>query len=112
MRTIFLQGGAPVESSFERTLYNHLCENERAVVRHNANEHPAWNKLHPDGLLLDTKPCTILEVFGMSENMEAYHIVRSIKVDHFSSLRPKYNFWYWDAFTKADFKKVPIKHNH
>ena len=100
--------GVPVESSYERKLYNQLCAEQRVVIRPMINEHPEWNGFLPDGLLLDTKPPTIIEVFGMSENMEAYHEQRLIKVEHFSSLKFKYDFWYWDAFTGQELPIVPF----
>ena len=62
--------------------------------------HPKWDGLVPDGLLIDTKPPTIIEVFGMSESNVEYHLHRDYKIKHFTSLKPSYDFWYWDAFKK------------
>lgn len=90
--------GVPVESSYERRLYNQLCDEKRLFTRPFAYEDNRWNGFIPDGLLLDTKPKTIIEVFGMSESVESYHEKRAMKIHHFSDLNPFYNFWYWDAF--------------
>ena len=96
--------GVPVESSYERQLYDQLCYEQRVVLRPMTNDRPEWNGFLPDGLLIDTTPPTIIEVFGMSENMVSYHEQRGIKIGLFSSLKPKYDFWYWDAFNQ---KEIP-----
>ncbi|MDQ0862076.1 hypothetical protein [Bacillus sp. V2I10] len=58
--------GVPIESSFERKLYDILCENKRLVQRPiDTKFYPLWNGLLPDGLLKDTEIPTIIEVFGM-----------------------------------------------
>lgn len=100
--------GAPIESSFERQLYNELSSEERKVLRPLRERLPAaWNGFTPDGLLIDTKPWTILEVFGMSKVNEDYHRHRDIKIEHFSSLNPNYNFWKWDAYNNKNIPPLP-----
>lgn len=42
----------------------------------------------------------------MSESNVNYHEERKIKIDHFSKLSPKFDFWYWDAFKKAQIKEI------
>jgi hypothetical protein len=97
--------GIPVESSYERRLYDYLCEKERLIqkpIDMDTKYHPKWDGLVPDGLLIDTKPPTIIEVFGMSESNVEYHLHREYKIKHFTSLKPSYDFWYWDAFKTKD----------
>ncbi|MEK5071682.1 hypothetical protein [Sporosarcina sp. FSL K6-1508] len=101
--------GAPIESSYERQLYNQLCDSQRAVIRPLTSENPDWAGYVPDGILVDTKPSTIIEVFGMSESMESYHQNREFKIKHFSSLKPKFDFWYWDAFATTEFNENTSK---
>ncbi|WP_368502744.1 DUF1173 family protein (plasmid) [Alkalihalophilus sp. As8PL] len=99
--------GVPIESSYERFLYNALCHQKRLVQRiHDTKYHPAWKGLIPDGLLIDTVKPTIIEVFGMSESQTHYHQHRKVKIDYLSSL-PNYDFWYWDAFDKKTLPKLP-----
>lgn len=100
--------GAPIESSFERTLFNKLSAEQRKVIRPvRETIDSSWNGFIPDGLLLDTKPKTILEVFGMSQNHLAYHEKRQIKIEHFSNLNSSYNLWYWDAFNGSSPPRLP-----
>ena len=90
--------GTPIESSYERNLFNALALDKRLVTRpmsHKSN--PKWNGFVPDGLLYDTQPKTILEVFGMSQGHVEYQEKRKIKIEHFESLQPHFNLWYWDA---------------
>lgn len=98
--------GVPVESSYERKLYTELCVKKRPFLKCFESMDAAWNGFIPDGLLIDTKPSTILEVFGMSKSIKDYHIQREIKINHFSTLKSKYNLWYWDAFTGQEFPQV------
>lgn len=100
--------GTPIESSFERQLYNLLAEEKRKVIRPGVNSlKPEWNGFIPDGLFTDTKPHTILEVFGMSENAIDYHEERLLKIKCFSNLKPKYSFWYWDAYNNISVPLLP-----
>lgn len=101
--------GVPVESSFERTLYNVLGENKRPFLTYQDSSHESWNGYIPDGLLLDTTPQTIIEVFGMSEDVESYHQQRLFKMNHFSKLDPDYNFWHWDAYKDKQIPELPKK---
>lgn len=100
--------GAPIESSYERSVFNTLAAEKRKVVRpmsHNIG--PSWSGFVPDGLFIDTNPKTILEIFGMSPNHLEYHEKRQIKIDHFNSLYPQYTLWYWDAFNGTPLPAFP-----
>ncbi len=101
--------GVPVESSYERILYTELCKQKRPFLKCLTSSYTSWNGFVPDGLLIDTTPKTIIEVFGMSESVEDYHIQRGIKIEHFSNLKPKFNLWYWDAYKgeKFDLSVLP-----
>lgn len=90
--------GVPVESSYERAMYTLLCKQKRPFMKCLESSYPSWNGFVPDGLLIDTKPQTIIEIFGMSESVVPYHIQRAIKIERFSNLYPSFKFWYWDAF--------------
>ncbi|WP_046176237.1 hypothetical protein [Domibacillus indicus] len=100
--------GAPVESTYERILYNHLSTHQRRVTRpfHKDVDH-RWNGFIPDGLFIDTYPKTILEVFGISESDTTYHERRKAKIVQFSSLKPNYLFWYWDTYLKTKVPSLP-----
>ncbi|MGG0360266.1 DUF1173 family protein [Bacillus tropicus] len=106
--------GVVVESSHERELYDRICQEQRLVKRtYDPKYHPhSWLGLKPDGLFIDTEIPTIIEVFGMSENMDSYHIERDFKLKHFSSLEPNYSFWYWDAYKGDTIPKFPPINNH
>lgn len=100
--------GAPVESSYERELFNLLAATKRKVTRPTReNADASWNGFIPDGLLIDTKPKTIVEIFGMSEDMIDYHERKAIKSQLFRSLQPKYDFWSWDAFQNLQIPPLP-----
>nr|WP_088328043.1 DUF1173 family protein [Bacillus cereus] len=101
--------GVVVESSYERELYDRICQEKRLVKRmYNTKYHPhSWHGMKPDGLFIDTEIPTIIEVFGMSENMVSYHEERAFKLEHFNSLNPNYKFWYWDAFDGDAIPKFP-----
>lgn len=100
--------GTPIESSYERELYNQLAEEHRKVIRPTVHTiEPEWNGFIPDGLLIDTTPPTILEVFGMSEAITDYHEERLLKMKHFSNLKPRFSFWYWDAYKRSPISKIP-----
>ena len=104
--------GVVIESSYERALYDELCNQERLVQRiHDTKYHPKWKGFYPDGLFIDTTPRTIIEVFGMSKSMEDYHETKRIKIDHYSSLKPHYGFWHWDAYRDAEIPSFPQKKN-
>ncbi|MBU5217645.1 hypothetical protein KQI67_13090 [Bacillus albus] len=106
--------GVVVESSHERELYDRICQEKRLVKRtYDSKYHPhSWLGLKPDGLFIDTEIPTIIEVFGMSENMDSYHTERDFKLKHFSSLEPNYSFWYWDAYKGDTIPKFPPIKNH
>lgn len=100
--------GVPVESSYERELYDLLCKEKRIVQRPiDTQYHPKLNGLIPDGILLDTEKPTILEVFGISERNTEYHIHRRYKIELFSGLFPDYHFWYWDAYNQSEKPRLP-----
>ncbi|MDQ0255649.1 hypothetical protein J2S74_003031 [Evansella vedderi] len=97
--------GLFVESQNERELYNKLHKEKRYVVKL-YKPYIQWKGMLPDGLLIDTKPQTILEVFGMSKGDEDYHIRKEQKINHFSSLQ-NYGFWKWDAYKGDSLPKIP-----
>jgi hypothetical protein len=101
--------GVVVESSYERELYDRICQEKRLVKRmYDTKYHPhSWRGLKPDGLFIDTEIPTIIEVFGMSENMVSYHEERAFKLDHFNNLNPDNDFWYWDAYKGDTMPKFP-----
>lgn len=45
----------------------------------------------------------------MSEQHTDYHLHREYKINHFNSLKPSYNLWYWDAFNKSEKPPLPPK---
>ncbi|PEI70383.1 hypothetical protein CN577_25485 [Bacillus toyonensis] len=106
--------GVVVESSHERELYDRICQEKRLVKRtYDPKYHPhSWRGLKPDGLFIDTEIPTIIEAFGMSENMDSYHVERDFKLKHFSSLEPNYSFWYWDAYKGDTIPKFPPIKNY
>lgn len=101
--------GVVVESSYERDLYDRICQEKRLVKRmYNTKYHShSWHGLQPDGMFIDTDIPTIIEVFGMSENIESYHVERDFKLKHFSSLEPKFSFWHWDAYKGENMPMFP-----
>ncbi len=102
------KNGVPIESSFEREVYDQLCDEQRLIERPiESKYYPKWNGLIPDGLLLDTTPETIIEIFGMSESNKEYHLHRKFKIDHYNSLKPRYELWYWDAFNGSEKPILP-----
>ena len=102
--------GAPIQSSYERRLYNELGKQKRLVQRPTTSYDVNWNGFIPDGILIDTEPKTILEVFGMSENNIIYHQTKIAKKHHFSSLE-KYNYWDWDAYKDDQIPALPLRMN-
>ncbi|MGE8081447.1 hypothetical protein [Peribacillus loiseleuriae] len=104
------KNGVPIESSFEREVYDQLCDEQRLIERPiESKYYPKWNGLIPDGLLLDTKPKTIIEIFGMSESNKEYHLHRKFKIELFNSLNSYYDLWYWDAFNGSKKPSLPQK---
>lgn len=102
--------GVVIESSYERTLYNMLCKEKRLVQRlYDTKYHPKFEGMLPDGLLLDTTPKTILEVFGMSESDERYHLRKEQKTKHFSTLRETYFLWIWNAYLNETIPVLPAR---
>jgi hypothetical protein len=95
--------GMVCESEYERVLYNELHKLNRLVQKpYSYTYYPQWRGL-PDGLLIDTEPNTIIEVFGMSANDESYHIRKQTKIDRFTYLQNKgrFGFWYWLAYQET-----------
>ncbi|MFD1607247.1 hypothetical protein [Oceanobacillus luteolus] len=104
------QNGVVIESSYEKKLYDLLCEKKRLFQRPiNAKYHPKWDGLVPDGLLIDTQPHTIIEVFGMSEDHIDYHLHREYKIKHYESIVDSYRLWYWDAFKDSNIPTLPLQ---
>lgn len=47
----------------------------------------------------------------MSESQVGYHEDREMKIEHFSNLKPAYDFWHWDAFKTSIIPKFPTPQN-
>lgn len=104
--------GVFVESSYERQFYNACHQQERLIIRpYNLKYYPSWSGMLPDGLFLDTPIETIVEIFGMSENQEEYHLRKNQKIAHYSKLkdarRKPYDFWYWEAYGGVRMPNLP-----
>ncbi|KOO47808.1 hypothetical protein [Viridibacillus arvi] len=48
--------GAPIQSSYERRLYNELGKQKRLVQRPTTSYDVNWNGFIPDGIFIDTEP--------------------------------------------------------
>lgn len=104
--------GVPIESSYERTFYNHCHYNNRLIIRpYELKYFPSWQGMLPDGLLIDTEMETIVEIFGMSENQIEYHERKRHKESHFKTLKDypnkKYDLWIWNAYKGQQMSDLP-----
>jgi hypothetical protein len=93
--------GLVVESSYERIFYEHLHSNNRLIEKpYNTKYYPSFRCMLPDGILIDTKPKTIIEIFGMTENNINYHQRKEVKKHQFNYLKRKgyFDFIYWNAY--------------
>lgn len=99
--------GAPIESSYERSLFNELAKENRKVQRPSESYYVSWNGFIPDGVLIDTTPHTIIEVYGMSENKEHYHLIKEKKRMVFSKIE-QFRYWEWEAYKSISIPLLPI----
>lgn len=99
--------GMFVDSSYEKELFEEFEKHRRDYIKSNQLV-AEFDNLKPDALLRDTaKPC-IVEVFGMSESNEKYHLERQKKIQFYKNLHD-YQFYYWDAFRNEKPKFLPSK---
>lgn len=102
--------GVPIESSYERTFYDLICTHKRLVQRPSILDkkyYPDWKGLIPDGLFIDTKFHTLIEVFGRSESDIQYHEHKRYKIDLYSKLQEKWGLWSWDAYNDSEIPTLP-----
>jgi len=91
----------PFDSSYEHHVLDKLIKENRCFVkplRHQKEK----SKYHPDFILLDTEPNTIMEVFGMMNNEEYAEHAMS-KVAFYKD--KDFQTWIWDTSIT---KEIPV----
>jgi hypothetical protein len=94
--------GLYVESSFERTAYEFLCQRKRLFFKPYSNLAEYGNK-RPDLILIDREKPIIGEVFG--RNTEDYLREREVKLHLAEQLKDDYDFWKWDAYLNEEIQE-------